>query len=50
MLEVVGAFSITKLRQERANCSIQSGNSPLGNLAQQSLEEVPNGMSALIHS
>src|SRR5258708_25746121 len=38
MPEVVGAFLSTELRHERANCSVETPNSPRGNLAQQGFE------------
>src|SRR5471032_3221447 len=38
MPEVVGAFLSTKLWQERANCSVETSNSPRSGLAQQRLE------------
>ena len=38
MPEVVGAFSSPELRQERANCPVETRNSSLGGLAQEFLE------------
>ena len=38
MPEVVGAFSSTELRHERANCPVETRNSSLGGLAQEFLE------------
>src|SRR5438105_8370854 len=38
MPEVIGAFLSTELWQERAYCSVESPNSPRGNLAQQCFE------------
>src|SRR6266478_1680741 len=38
MPEVIGAFSSTELRYERANCPVETWNGSLGGLAQESFE------------